>query len=173
MKRILFVFLVLAVSISTVKAQSSFTFGAGARLGLPIGDFGDSHSFGVGVELQGEVTVSDNFGIVVNTGYTQFFGKTVDFMGTSVKYDGVGYIPILAGVHVYPSSKFFIGAQAGYGILTGGGSSGAFNWQPSLGINTENFQIALNYNALTKDGSTLGHIGLTGIFKLAGKMSGD
>jgi hypothetical protein len=138
-----------------------FSFGAGIRLGLPIGDFGDYSSFGVGGELQGEYGFSDMVSGVLTTGYTSFFGKD--------DLESVGLIPILIGARVYPSTNFFIGAQVGYGILTGNGDSeGAFNYQPQIGYNAQKFQLALNYNGLSKDGSTLGHIGLTGIFKFGG-----
>lgn len=148
-----------------------FTFGAGVRLGLPIGDFADYNSFGVGAELQGEYGFSDMVSGVVTTGYTNFFGKDYEIPGFG-KFEGesIGYIPILVGARVYPSTNFFIGAQVGYGILTGGGSSdGAFNYQPQIGYNTEKFQLALNYNGLSKDRATLNHIGLTGIFKFGGR----
>ncbi|MGZ8517137.1 MAG: hypothetical protein ACXWWD_07300 [Chitinophagaceae bacterium] len=147
-----------------------FSFGAGIRLGLPIGDFADFSSFGVGGELQGEYGFSDMVSGILTTGYTSFFGKDYDIPGGgTIKGESTGYIPILAGIRVYPSTNFFIGAQAGYGILTGGGDSeGAFNYQPQIGYNGEKFQLALNYNGLSKDGSTLSHIGLTGIFKFGG-----
>lgn len=106
-----------------------FTFGAGVRLGLPIGDFGDFSSFGVGGELQGEFGFSDMVSGVVTTGYTSFFGKD--------GYDATGLIPILVGARVYPSANFFIGGQIGYGLITGGGESdGGFNYQPQVGYNT-------------------------------------
>ncbi|HEX6193993.1 MAG TPA: hypothetical protein VFZ42_16585 [Chitinophagaceae bacterium] len=163
-------FLVAALVVAGfVSANAQFTFGAGLRLGLPVGDFSETHSFGVGGELQGEYNFSEKFSGVITTGYTSFFGKTIDFGFGEVDVDAVGLIPIIAGVRVYPSTSFFIGAQAGYGILTGGGESeGAFMYQPQIGYNAEKFQLALNYNALSKDGSTLGHIGLTGIFKFGG-----
>ena len=92
-------------------------------------------------------------------------GKEEDFMGTTVKYESMGYIPVLAGVRVYPSPTFFIGAKVGYGILTGGGSSsGAFNYEPQIGYNGTKFQLALGYNALS-DGGTIGHLGLSAIYK--------
>lgn len=82
------------------------------------------------------------------------------------KMDAVGYIPILAGVRVYPSPNFFIGAKAGYGILTGNGESeGAFNYEPQIGYNGTKFQLALGYNGLSKDGSTMSHLGLSAIYK--------
>jgi hypothetical protein len=167
MKKLLLVATFLVAGFMSANAQ--FTFGAGIRLGMPIGDFGDTHSFGIGGELQGEYNFTENVSGVITTGYTSFFGKTVDFGFGEVELDAVGLIPIIAGVRVYPSTNFSIGAQAGYGILTGNDDSeGAFMYQPQVGYNADRFQIALNYNALTKDGSTLGHIGLTAIFKLGG-----
>lgn len=171
MKKTVLILSFLIGSVVAVNAQApdGFQFGGGVRLGLPIGDFSDSHSFGIGAELQGEYGFSEKFSGVITGGYTSFFGKSIDILGTSVKVDAVGLIPIIAGVRVYPSESVFIGAQAGLGILTGSGSSEtAFNWQPQIGYNAEKFQIALNYNGLSKDGSTLSHIGLTGIFKFGG-----
>lgn len=151
------------------QAPEGFQFGAGIRAGLPVGDFGDTHSFGIGGELQGEYGFSKDFSGIFTTGFSHFFGKEETIGNITVEYEGVGLIPILAGVRYYPSSNVFIGAQAGLGILTGNNNSEAgFNWQPQVGFNTEHFQVALNYNGLTKDGSTLGHIGLTGIFKFGG-----
>jgi len=172
MKKLAFVFLLSAVAFIHSNAQQpeqGFQFGGGIRAAMPIGDFADTHSFGIGGELQGEYRFSYMLSGIITTGYTHFFGKTVTILGTDVEYDGVGLIPIIAGLRVYPSTNFFIGAQAGYGILTGGGESdGAFNYQPQIGYNGERLQVAVNYNALSKDGTTLGHIGLTAIVKFGG-----
>lgn len=165
MKKLFIVLSIVTASVFTANAQdnaSGFHFGGGLRLGLPIGDFSETHNFGIGAELQGEYMFSEKFSATITTGYTHFLGK--DFAG--VKMDGVGLIPILAGVRVYPSTNIFIGGKVGYGLLTGGGSSdGALNYEPHVGYNAERFQLALGYNGLSKDGSTLSHIALTGIFK--------
>jgi hypothetical protein len=156
-----------------VKAQvrsSEFHFGAGIRAGLPIGDLGDGYSFGIGGELQAEFGLSDKLTGIITSGYTGFMGKTTTVLGISVKNDALGYIPILAGVRVYPTENIFAGLQLGYGILTGGGSSdGAFNYQPQVGYHAGNFQVALNYNGLSKSGTSNSHIGLTGIYVFGGK----
>jgi hypothetical protein len=90
--------------------------------------------------------------------------------GGSIKYDATGYIPILAGVRVYPSATFFIGGQVGYGLFTGNGSSdGGFNYQPQVGYNASQFQLILNYNGVSINSYNYGHIGLTGIFKFGGQ----
>ena len=152
------------------QAPKGFQFGGGIRVALPIGTFSDSHSFGIGGELQGEYGFSEKFSGIITSGYTSFFGKSISILGTSVKFDAVGLIPVIAGVRVYPSNNIFIGAQAGVGFLTGSGSSEtAFDYQPQIGYNGESFQIALNYNGLSKSGSTLGHVGLTAIFKFGGE----
>ena len=165
MKKLFLVLSIATASVFSAKAQdnaSGFHFGGGIRLGLPIGDFADTHNFGIGAELQGEYMFSEKFSGLVSAGYTHFLGK--DFAG--VKMDGVGLIPILAGVRVYPSTNIFVGGKVGYGILTGGDESeGAFNYEPQVGYNAERFQVALGYNGLSKDGSTLSHIALTAIFK--------
>lgn len=169
MKKVFLATAFIVASFIGAKGQEGFTFGAGVRVGLPIGDFSDSHSFGIGVEAQGEYQFSEMFSGVITSGYTSFFGKKYDIPGVgSYKADAAGLIPILAGVRVYPSTNFFIGAQAGYGILTGGSSGGAFNYQPQVGYNSGSFQLALNYNGLSKNGTTLSHIGLTGIYKFGG-----
>jgi hypothetical protein len=174
MKKTILVLTVMMTSVlvSNAQAPDGFGFGAGLRAAMPIGDFADSHSFGIGGEVQGEYGFSDNFSAIITSGYTSFFGKEQTFLGVTVKNDAVGLIPIIAGVRVYPSSNIFIGAQAGIGILTGGGDSEtAFNYQPQVGYSSEHFQIALNYNGLSKDNSTLGHIGLTAIFRFSGAGS--
>jgi hypothetical protein len=169
MKKLLLVATFAFASLLGAKAQSDasgFHFGAGINLGLPIGDFGDFWSFGIGVEAQGEYMFSEKFSGVVNSGYTSFFGKD---LGNGVKADAVGLIPILAGVRVYPSSQFFIGARAGLGIFTGNGSSNTgFSYRPEIGYNGGAVQVALSFNGWSKDGGSLNHIGLTAIYVFGG-----
>ena len=171
MKKTILILTMIIASVVSANAQppEGFQFGAGIRLALPIGDFSETHSFGVGVEAQGEYGFSDNFSAIITSGYSSFFGKEETIFGVTVEYESVGLIPLIAGVRVYPSSNIFIGAQAGLGILTGNNDSEtAFMYQPQVGFSTENFQIALNYNGLSKDNSTLSHIGLTAIYKFGG-----
>lgn len=171
MKKLLLVAAFAVVGVISANAQ--FKFGAGVNVGLPIGDFGDGWSFGLGVEVQGEYMFSDKFSGIFNTGYTSFFGKEFDDgFGGTFKPDAVGIIPIMAGVRVYPSPQFFIGIRAGLGILTGGGDSEtAFAYRPEIGYNGGPLQIALHYDGLSKDGSSLNYIGLTGIYVFGGEKN--
>jgi hypothetical protein len=175
MRKQLLIVAVLVFSIISVNAQSSsnqsFVFGAGLNLALPLGDFHNSSSFGIGGELQGEYMFSDQFSGVVSAGYTEFFGKSYTFFdgvqNETVKGPNVGLIPILVGARFYPMANIFVGAKVGVGILTGGGSSTtAFDYYPHVGYNADQFQVILGYNGLSKDGETLSHLGLSFIFKL-------
>jgi hypothetical protein len=167
MKKLLVIPVFLMFSLIGARAQDGgFSFGAGLNLALPIGDFSETHSFGVGVEAQGEYMFSEMFGAVFNTGYTQFMGKEVVILGTTVEYDGIGLIPVMAGVRVYPSSQFFIGARAGLGVFTGNdNSSTGFAYRPEVGATLGPVQIAASYNGWSKDGGSLAHIGLSIIYR--------
>jgi hypothetical protein len=169
MKKLLVVCVLIVTTSIASRAQDGgggFSFGAGVNLALPIGDFSNTHSFGVGVEAQGEYAFSDMFSAVFNTGYTQFFGKSETVFGTTIEYDGVGLIPVLAGARVYPSPMIFIGARAGLGVLTGNNDSETgFVYRPEVGGTVGPVQLALSYNGFSKDGNSIGHVGLTVIYR--------
>jgi hypothetical protein len=160
-------FIVAVLTVTNAQSEGSgFRFGAGVSMGLPIGDFGDGYSFGIGGEAQGEYLFTEKVSAVLNSGYTSFIGKTV----SGSKVPAVGLIPILAGVRVYPSEQFFIGARAGLGIFTGSGNStSVFQYRPEIGYNAGPVQIALSFNGLTKDGASNNFIGLTGLYIFGGK----
>lgn len=180
MKKLIFLsFLTVTLSLTffdarAQPAQGDFRFGVGLNLGLPVGDFHQTSTFGIGGHVQGEYNILDNLTGVLTTGYTSFFGKTITFDdglgGTmSVKAPAVGLIPIVVGPRFYPTEQFFVGAQIGIGILSGSGNStSAFDYYPQIGYNADNFQVIFGYNGLSKEGSTLGNLSLTGVFVFGG-----
>jgi hypothetical protein len=107
-KKILFVALaVCAFSAIHAQVDKPFTFGAGVRLAYPTGDFGEGWGFGVGGELQGEARVASSVTIPFSVGYTRFIGKK--FLGE--RLPGIGLIPILGGIRIYPSSNSLSAAR--------------------------------------------------------------
>ena len=145
-------------------ASKNVQFSGGLRIALPVGNFHYSHSLGIGAELQGEYKIQPNASLTGTTGFTNFIGKSESWDGYKYKNAAVGYIPILVGARYYPSSSAFVGAKVGYGILTGGGSGGAFNFEPGVGYNADKYQVGLAYNALVNNG-TLGHLAVTAVYK--------
>lgn len=170
MKNILILFSIVVVSFaataqSKTVTSTGFQFGGGLRVGLPVGDVSDFSSFVLGAELQGEHMFSPTVSGTITTGYTRFFGKDFTLGSTTFKGEDFGYIPILAGIRIYPSPGFFIGGKAGISVSTESGGGTAFTYEPQIGYNCRRSQIALGYQAQSEDGSTNGHIGLTGILK--------
>jgi hypothetical protein len=177
MKKKLLILAVLFVSIISVKAQSKsddFVFGGGVNLALPLGDFSDGWSFGIGVKLQAEKMFTDQVSGIASIGYTDFFGKTVTFDnglgGTSSgKFPSFGLIPILVGGRYYFSTTFFAGVQIGLGIGTGGsGSSTGFDYLPQIGYNADAYQVVLGYNGVSQTGATFNHLDLSFVYKFGG-----
>lgn len=182
MKKILLVLSVFSVSTIVSKAQSkegNFTLGAGVQVALPTGNLHTTHSFGIGGQIQGEYGFSDNLTGIATTGYTSFFGKTVNDSYTdpntgttisgSYKYSSVGQIPILVGARFYPSEPIFVGAQIGVGIYSGGGSSSSgFEYRPQIGYDAGAIQVSLFYDGTSVSGGTLGYVGLSGVYKFGG-----
>lgn len=169
MRKLLLAFSIAAISFGSAKAQDAstgFHIAGGARLALPVGNFGDVAGFGFGAELQGEYNFSENVSGVVSAGYTNFTGKTVTYPEPigEIKTGSAGFIPVLAGVRFYPSSNVFVGAKAGISFGTATGAGSAFTYEPQVGYNAEKFQLALGYNAMSNNG-TAGSIGLSALFK--------
>jgi hypothetical protein len=146
----------------SAKAQDNtgFHFAGGARVALPIGAFSNTHSFGIGAELQGEYGFSENLTGVISAGYTSYMGKTVG----GFKFASLGAIPVLAGVRFYPSTQFFVGAKAGVSFVNNGGGTN-FTYEPQVGFNAEKFQVSVGYNGISAGGGTLGSIGASFLYK--------
>jgi len=174
MKKLALVLTVFTASIIGAKAQEGLTFGIGLNAALPIGDFKLTHNFGIGGHIQAEYPFSEQLKGVATTGYTAFFGKTFtydDGLGNtySVKAKSVGQIPILVGARYYPSTSFFVGAQIGYGIFTGGGeSTNGFEYRPQVGYDAGTIQIIGSYDGTSVTGGTLSSISLSAIYKFGG-----
>jgi hypothetical protein len=166
MKRIIVSIAMLTIAFSATaqsdkSSDSPIKFNAGVEVGLPIGDFSDISSIGIGTSAQGEYAASEKLGITLNVGYLTFSGKSVDLgiLG-SVKLPSTSIVPILAGVKIYFSEKVYGHAQAGISIFNNDLGT-AFTYAPSIGVMaTEKIDISLKYQAAAIDGATLSFLGL-------------
>ena len=160
MKKVLLVAAFTVAGFIGANAQKDFQFGAGVNVGLPIGDAKSISSFTAGLELQGELGLSEKVKGLGTLGYNHFFGKD---LGGGVKIN-YGIIPILVGARVYASEQFFLSGQVGYGLFTGDGDGGGFAYKPQVGYDAGKFQLAFSYNGVSNDG-TFSWLGLSGIVK--------
>ncbi|GGA95249.1 hypothetical protein GCM10011511_18270 [Puia dinghuensis] len=150
--------------------EGDFTFSAGVQLALPTGNLNTTNSFGIGGIIQGEYAFTENVTGVATSGYTDFFGKSVDLgYGYTYKAPAVGHIPVIVGARYYPSEQFFFGAQIGFGDYTGGGASASgFEYRPQIGYNADQFQVILAYDGVSANGGSLTYLGLTALYKFGG-----
>lgn len=163
---VLFSMYVLSLQAQKRSSKGDFQFAAGLNLGFPVGDFSDSHSVGLGFTLQPEYRVNSSLSIYGSTGFTNFFGKTVDFpVIPDHKYKDQGVIPIVAGPKINITPQFFMGAKLGVAILTGATEGAGFNYQPQLGYEANRFIIDFGYNGISKEHSTLSSFSLGLLYK--------
>jgi hypothetical protein len=177
MKKLFLALTILCASAYVSNAQMAagdLKFGAGLHFGLPIGDFHNTASFGIGAEVQAEYAFTDNLTGIATTGYTYFAGKSLDDgFGGTVKIN-YGHIPVLVGARYYATEQIFVGAQIGYGhysasvsgtnVDASGGSSGGFEYRPQVGYNADPIQFVLSYDGTAVSGGTFSQIGLSAIY---------
>ena len=181
--------LVAAFTFAANQANAQESFGsAGLEIALPVGDFADGSSIGIGGSGHFEIGLSDNFAVFANAGII-FFDSEVDDVS-------INHIPLQVGARYYLSEQ----KEGLFGAVKGGlhlqtvsvdvegaenETDAYFGFAPEVGyFVTENLSIALRYQMIfvpeeevetsfpnpftgatetvttTVDGTTLGYIGL-------------
>lgn len=150
--------LVLVVLAGSINAQSKdekpFTIGAGAAIGLPVGDVSTDFSLAWGLDLMGEYAVAPSLGVTLSAGY-------VDWVEKSGSIGSNGSVPVLAGVKYYFADKFYGSAQLGVSIFTQYGGGNYFTFAPGIGYKiSERFDLLLKYQSITDSGFNIDFIGI-------------
>ena len=164
MKKILFIAVLTAVSFAGF-AQSEKTeskalkFSIGVEGALPIGDFGDVYSFGIGGSLQGEYKVAPELGLTLNAGYINYSVKD-KFKGFGS--ESFGLIPVMAGIRYYfGEQKVYASAQLGAAFSTEKDGQTSFAYTPGIGYYfSPNFDAQLKYIGYSVKGGNSNTIGL-------------
>ena len=155
----LFFMAALAVTGFAVQAQdtSPLKFSLGLEAALPLGDFADVSSFGIGGSLQADYSVAEKLALTLNAGYISFSGKTVE----GVKYDASGFIPVLGGFKYDLTPQLYGAAQLGVTFSDQKNSGSVFTYAPGLGYKLSgNFDALLKYTGYSRNSSTIGTVGL-------------
>ncbi len=160
MKKVLLSLAIVSIVSLSAKAQkSSSTDGQikldiGIKGGLPIGDFSNISSFGIGGFVKAAYPVSSDFDLTGTVGYTSFIGKTVD----GFKYPSEGLFDVIVGGSYKLDGGFHLDGGIGYGTFSPG--SGGFAYRVGAGYQvTPDLDITANYNGIS-DGGTLSYIGI-------------
>jgi hypothetical protein len=163
MKKLFLALAIITLGATTLKAQKSSTpiiWSVGAEASLPIGNFQDVYSFGIGATVQGEYKAADELGLTLNTGYINYFGKSITFGGVSIDANDFGMIPLLAGVKYHFSPQLYAQGQLGAAFSTTSGGGTSFAYTPGVGFTlSRNVDLLVKYLGLSQNNETLHSIG--------------
>jgi len=168
MKKVLFALCILAISSAAYSQKGNNQIGVGVDAGLPLGDFGDSYSFGIGGYVKGLYGIGEAGQITLTTGYTTYSAKKEIKDALGLDKLSANIIPILAGYR-HNFSGFYVEPQVGYGSYgskakangnSASSSSGAFTYALGLGFAKSGFDGGVRYQGASKDGSTTSLIGI-------------
>ena len=168
MKKIFLALCIVAISSAAYSQKGNNQIGVGVDAGLPIGDFSNFSSFGIGGYVKGLYGIGEAGQITLTTGYTSYAAKkeVKDALGAD-KFTA-SIIPILAGYR-HNFSGFYVEPQVGYGSYgnklkvagnSGSSSTGAFTYALGVGYAKSGFDGGVRYQGASKDGSTTSIIGI-------------
>ncbi len=126
--------------------------GFGVSVGIPTND---NYNIAVGGDLRLQKDFYSNISGLLSLGYTNFSIKD-DLGGGSV-----GYIPLKAGVKIFPLERFYFSGELGAAFGTDKGQGTAFVYAPGIGIGfNRGIDLGLRYEGLSQNGSNLGQVAL-------------
>ena len=152
------------IGVNTASAQTSteradsqdWRLGVGVSAGLPTND---DFNIALGGDLRLQKDFFSNISGTLSAGYTNFSVK--DEAKASLPYDSRGYIPVKAGIKIFPTQRFYISGEVGAGFGTDKGQGTALVYAPGIGIGTNTgIEIGLRYEGFAQDGDNLGQVAL-------------
>lgn len=188
--------LIVALSVAALTSQAqSGRLSAGLELGLPVGDYADFNSLGIGVSARYEYPVADKIAIIGTAGYQSFAGKEYEIstpvydlditsptfgqvIGTNTekfKPDPTSIIPIQVGAKYYFNEAWnglYGSAELGIHMFSGeGDSESKFGYAAGLGYCvTNNIDLGLRYQMIPFDGGfSFDYVGLRAAYVFGGK----
>ena len=182
MKKLLFVSAIFLAGSTSLFAQKgdkeeskTLSFSVGVEGSLPLGNFGNSYSFGFGGSAQGDYKISDDFAVTLNVGYITYSGKStstripigIDPITFQIIYSTVtskapafNLIPVLAGAKYWFSPNVYGSAQFGLAFASGGGTGSNFTYAPGIGFKFSQIDVLLKYLGISATGGSLNTVGL-------------
>lgn len=174
MKKVFFSALMMLGIYSTTNAQvvKVQKISLGTDFALPLGDSGDTHSFGYGASAMGEFKLIEKLNLTASAGYMHFSLKKdirdlLKYFGDDTK--GSGAIPLKVGAKYYFLEKLYVGAEAGATISTDEEGGTAFTYAPAVGTNIRisekyGLDIGLRFEGWSRNGINQNFIGLRTAF---------
>lgn len=113
--------------------------GIGFNIGIPTDDI---YNLAIGGDLRLQVDFAKNISGTLSAGYTNFSVKATDA--------NLGYIPVKAGIKIFPVERFYFSGEAGAAFGTDDQGT-AFVFAPGIGVGTNTgLDFGLRYEGMTK-----------------------
>lgn len=148
MKKLILTAVIAIFGFTTAQAQEG-GFGIGISAGLPMGDMDDRSSFNLSLDAGYLMNVADSFQVGGMVGYTHFFGKEYEFLGSTVEKRDFQWLPIAGSARFFASEDFFFGADLGYALGMGDTEDGGFYYRPKVGYNLGAARLILSYTGIS------------------------
>lgn len=119
--------------------------GVGLNLGLPAQN---QYDFVIGGDLSLQRDFSKVVAGTLSAGYTNFSFDNKD----GVPFTSIGFIPVKAGVKIFPGRPFYFSAEAGAAFNTNKGLGTAFIYAPGIGVGFNNgLDIGLRFEDFVRN----------------------
>lgn len=157
MKGVVICFLLGCIGFSTQAQQVDRTsFRAGLNGGIVTGDFSDTYSLVLGIDVYQHWGVSKKVDLGATAGFFNAFGEKEELSAGGVtietEFDNVQFIPVAGSVRIYPTTGVKFGGDVGYAIGINEENEGGFYYRPSLGIDINGGVTELNLSYLAVNG---------------------
>ncbi|GAB3366644.1 hypothetical protein GCM10027566_38490 [Arachidicoccus ginsenosidivorans] len=150
-------FLFVGASKAQYERPIGSEFSVGITGALPVGDFSDYSSFGLGADLKYAYNFDETIAATVSAGYNNFFAKS-DLKDAGFK--DVGFVPLKAGVR-FSMGGLYAEPQIGAAIGTNKGGSTALTYAGQIGVMaSSNLDLSVRYEGWSKNDVKNGFVGL-------------
>lgn len=155
MRKIIFPVLLLLSSHSFAQHQSlrnKFLFSAGIENHLPVNEFANVYSYGLGISPSLQYHIADKLAIMGSPAFTIYFYK-INSVGVS---GSTGFFTLMGGLKYYVYNQAYVVFQGGLGVkISKYGKESSFAYSGGVGTGiARRFDVQLKY--LRVGTSTLG-----------------
>lgn len=146
------------IGVNQAHAQTSdgdskaLRLGVGLNVGIPTDD---AYNIALGGDLRLQKDFFSNISGTLSAGYTNFSIKDSEGGGS------IGYIPVKAGIKIFPIERFYISGEVGAGFGTKSDQGTALVYAPGIGLGFNNgVDLGLRYEGFAQNGNNLGQVAL-------------
>ena len=106
-------------------------FGLGINGGVTIGDYDDTYSSNMGIDIIYLYSLSSKFHVGFTTGFANYFGKEIENEFQPItEFDDLQIVPITASLRISPFKNFLGGVDIGYATTLDSEIGGGFYASP-------------------------------------------